>query len=67
MFHHHCLQVCYTNTIDREKYNKDIIEKQEDMINKYNEYRKWYYLYRGTITPVDGSFEHSSYSFKTFL
>lgn len=55
-------KVCYTNTIDREKYNKDIIEKQEDMINKYNEYRKWYYLYRGTITPVDGSYTGTSCS-----
>lgn len=49
-------KVCYTNTIDREKYNKDIIEKQEDMINKYNEYRKWYYLWLGEITPIEGSY-----------
>lgn len=55
-------KVCYTNTIDREKYNKDIIERQEDMINKYNEYRKWYYLYRGTIKPVDGSYPGHSCS-----
>ncbi len=37
-------KVCYTNTIDREQYNKDIIKLQEKMVNDYNEYRKWYQL-----------------------
>lgn len=29
-------KVCYTNTIDREKYNHDIIEKQEAIYKAYN-------------------------------
>lgn len=37
-------KACYTNTIDREQYNKDIIKLQEKMVNDYNEYRKWYQL-----------------------
>ncbi len=29
-------KVCYTNTIDREKYNKDIVEKQKAIYEAYN-------------------------------
>jgi len=55
-------KTCYTNTIDREQYNKDIIARQEDMIAKYNEYRKWYELWKGTITPVSGTYTGTSCS-----
>lgn len=53
-------KVCYTNTIDIKQYNKDIIEKQKAMLEKYNIYKKWYELYtNGTITPVRGSYTSS--------
>ncbi len=34
-------KVCYTNTIDREKYNKDVLEAQIAVINAYNTYKDW--------------------------
>lgn len=37
-------KTCFTNTIDRKLFNKEIIDLQEKMVNKYNEYRKWYQL-----------------------
>lgn len=37
-------KTCYTNTIDRDLYNEDIIDIQEKMVNKYNEYKTWYQL-----------------------
>jgi len=37
-------KTCYTNTIDRDQYNKDLVEAQVDMMRKYNVYRKWYQL-----------------------
>ena len=53
-------KTCYTNTIDRDLYNEDIIEKQKELTDAYNEYRKWYELYHnGNITPVSGSYPSS--------
>lgn len=34
-------KVCYTNTIDREKYNKDIVDAQVEMIDAYSNYLMW--------------------------
>ncbi len=53
-------KTCYTNTIDRELYNKDIIAKEKAITEAYNEYRKWYELYHnGNIVPVSGSYTSS--------
>lgn len=38
-------KVCYTNTIDREQYNRDIIKAQKEMLDAYNLYRLWYQYY----------------------
>jgi len=34
-------KTCYTNTIDRNQYNKDMVEVQTNLIDTYNEYLKW--------------------------
>ena len=34
-------KTCYTNTIDRDKYNKDIVDAQVAMVDAYTEYLKW--------------------------
>lgn len=34
-------KTCYTNTIDRDLYNKDIEQAQKDLVDAYNEYAKW--------------------------
>lgn len=34
-------KTCYTNTINRDEYNKDMIEIQTKLIDTYNEYLKW--------------------------
>ncbi len=41
--------VCYTNTIDREQYNKDMIKKQEELLAAYTEYSKWKALDEASI------------------
>ncbi len=53
-------KTCYTNTINRELYNKDIIDAQKNLADTYNTYRKWYELYHnGNITPVSSSYPSS--------
>jgi len=53
-------KTCYTNTIDRDQYNKDIIEKQKDLLEKYNTYKKWYELYtNGNISILPGTYPSS--------
>lgn len=53
-------KTCYTNTIDIEQYNKDIITKQKELLSAYNTYRKWYELYyNGTIVAVPGTYNSS--------
>lgn len=34
-------KVCYTNTIDREKYNKDVVDAQVAMVDAYSNYLYW--------------------------
>lgn len=34
-------KTCYTNTIDRELYNEDIINAQVEMVNAYTNYLMW--------------------------
>ncbi len=34
-------KTCYTNTIDRDLYNKDIKQAQKDLVDAYNEYEYW--------------------------
>lgn len=52
-------KTCYTNTIDRELYNEDVIAAQKKVLDAYNTYRRWYELYHGSITPVSGSYTSS--------
>lgn len=48
-------KACYTNTIDREQYNRDIIKAQKEMLDAYNLYRLWYQYYTEEkfTTPSD--------------
>lgn len=41
-------KTCYTNTIQREQYNKDIADAQEELVNAYNEWLLWYTAYNDT-------------------
>lgn len=43
-------KTCYTNTIDREQYNKDVVNAQVEMVNAYSNYLYWKSLYG--LTPV---------------
>lgn len=42
-------KTCYTNTIDREQYNKDIVAAQVRLVNAYNEWYRWDTAYNDTI------------------
>lgn len=52
-------KTCYTNTIDRDLYNKDIIDAQVEMVNAYTNYLKWKAL---DEAPIDYSEEQRSAS-----
>jgi len=38
-------KTCYTNTINREQFNKDMVKKEEELVKAYNDYLEWYTLY----------------------
>lgn len=42
-------KTCYTNTIDRDKYNHDMIEAQIRLVNAFNE---WLRVYTATKTEI---------------
>lgn len=52
-------KVCYTNTIDINTYNKDIIERQVAMVDAYTEYLKWKAL---DEAPIQDREDHRSAS-----
>lgn len=51
-------KVCYTNTIDREKYNKDIKEAQEKLVDAFNVWSR-YYMFEVTAFSNRQSHQHS--------
>ncbi|MCM1053157.1 MAG: hypothetical protein NC483_04205 [Ruminococcus sp.] len=48
-------KVCYTNTINREKYKEDIIAAQERMIKAYNNYQFWLAASKATPEASTGN------------
>ena len=51
---------CYTNTINIEQYNKDIIAKQEEMVNAYANYLKWKAIVAASIKSRTAKAESSN-------
>ena len=46
-------KTCYTNTINRELYNKDITTAKVELVDAYTNYLKWKALDEASIESVD--------------
>ncbi|MDE5540012.1 MAG: hypothetical protein K2J20_05955 [Bacilli bacterium] len=55
-------KTCYTNTIDREQYNIDIVDAQKEMIDAYNVYLKWKTLYKSIETVATPPIRTAKYT-----
>ena len=52
-------KTCYTNTIDRELYNEDMLNAQIELVNAFNNYKDWEAAMEAHKENIDGTYTSS--------